>query len=561
MNEPSLSSIHSPSAEHVPRPLARRLLVWVLLISTINALLAISVQLYLDYRRDLADLEEHLGFVRASHRQGLAAAAWNFDKPLIEAQLRGLTGSPWIAAVQVIYGSNEEQQLSSGSDIGNAKAVQEYPLEFNTGPRVVQVGRLLVLPNLELIYQRTLDRALVVALTQGVKAFVFSLALLVLVHRLFTRRLMRLSNLLRAYIPGPGNHLQLVTPEDRQANDELSLLARTLEEAQLRLEDYHLKEAAQREELEAEVQRRTRHLDQALLEQQAIFDNSLTGIAFIRDRTILRCNVSFEHMFGYDIGELQGYSTRQLFPSQKAFEQEASYFTPVLRSGGTYVGDTELLHKDGKTRWFTVQFKLLDANDPDQGAVLTLHDITVRRDAEQALERLARLDGLTGLANRRTLDEALRNACRKASRERSALSLALFDVDCFKLFNDHYGHAAGDAALCAVAGVLQNATRRPYDLAARYGGEEFVLMLPGSVEPFPLLEKVRSAILDLAIPHAYSLAGELVSVSVGVVSVTNSEHCEPAALLAAADALLYQAKHDGRNRVIWQALNEPVRHV
>lgn len=560
MSEPSSNNAPSPSPEAPPRPLARRLLAWVLLISAINAVLAISVQLYLDYRRDLADLEGHLSFVRDSHRQGLAVAAWNFDRPLVEAQLGGLLGSPWVAAAEVRYGRDEELRVALGGSLEHAEGVVQYPLEFDTGPRLVQVGRLLVLPNLELVYQRTLDRGLVVVVTQGFKTLVFSVALLLLLHHLVTRRLMRLSGLLHSYRPGLGAPLKLLTPGERRANDELSTLARTLDEAQARLEDYHRKELAQREQLEDEVQRRTLHLDQALLEQQAIFDNSLTGIAFIRERTILRCNASFEQMFGYASHELIGQSTRMLFPSQAAYEQQADYFDPVLQRGGTYVGDVELMGKDARTRWFTAQLKLLDVDDPQQGAVLTLHDITVRRDAEQALERLARLDGLTGIANRRSLDEALHSACRKASREGSVLSLALLDVDCFKPYNDHYGHAAGDAALRAVAAKLEQATRRPYDLAARYGGEEFVLLLPGCEDPVPLLEQLRQAVLALAIAHAHSSAAQVLSVSIGAISLAGCRHCEPAELLAAADALLYQAKHAGRNRLVWQrlpAVSEP----
>lgn len=559
MNEPLSNSSSSPSPEAPARPLARRLLAWVLLISAINAVLAISVQLYLDYRRDLADLEEHLGFVRDSHRQGLAVAAWNFDRPLVEAQLEGLFGSPWIAAAEVRFGRGGTQRTTLGGELDGVAGVLEYPLEFDVGPRTVEVGHLRVLPNLALVYQRTLDRGLVVVLTQGFKAFVFSVTLLLLLHHLITRRLMRLSALLSTYQPvGPGAPLQLLTDEDRRVNDELSMLARTLEEAQDRLEDYQYKELAQREHLEEEVQRRTHHLDQALLEQQAIFDNSLTGIAFIRERTILRCNASFEQMFGYTSHELTGQSTHLLFPSQKAFEQEAANFTPVLLGGGTYVGDTELMRKDGQLRWFAMQFKLIDVADPGRGTVLTLQDITARRDAEQALERLARLDGLTGIANRRTLDEALRAACRKANREKSALSLALIDVDCFKPYNDHYGHAAGDAALRAVAAVLQQATRRPYDLAARYGGEEFVLLLPGCEDPNALLESLRQSVLELAIPHAHSLVAQVVSISTGAISVGNGNHYEPSELLAAADTLLYQAKHEGRNRVVWQRLQATV---
>lgn len=558
MNEPSSNSAPLRSPEAPGRPLARRLLLWVLVISASNALLAISVQLYLDYRRDLAELNEHLDFVRESQLQGLSAAAWNFDRPLIEAQLAGLVRSPWVAAAELRYGKDEEKRVALGSNPDSAEAPQQYPLEFATGPRTVQIGRLLLWPDLTQIYRRTLDRGLVVVMTQGIKTFVFSLILLLLLHRLVTWRLVRLSTLLRNYRPGSGLSLKLLTPEDIRADDELSALARTLEETQARLEEYHRKEMEQREQLEEEVQRRTLYLDQALLEQQAIFDNSLTGIAFIRDRRILRCNASFEQMFGYNSHELTGQSTRMIFPNEQAFEREASYFTPVLLSGGTYVGDTELMRKDGRTRWFTVQLKLLDVDGPEQGAVLTLHDITARRDAEQALERLARLDGLTGIANRRTLDEALRTACRKAAREQSPLSLALIDVDCFKLYNDHYGHAAGDSALRAVAAMLQQASRRPYDLAARYGGEEFVLLLPGCDDPSALLEQLRESVQELAIPHAYSPVGPVVSISLGAITTRGSEHCDPAELLAAADALLYQAKHAGRNRLIWQRLQAPV---
>ena len=114
MSKLSLNIGLSRNPETPIRPLARRMLAWVLLISAVNAVLATSVQLYLDYRRDLADLEEHLSFVRDSHLQGLAAAAWNFDRPLVEAQLSGLVGSPWVAAAELRYGRTDEQRLAIG---------------------------------------------------------------------------------------------------------------------------------------------------------------------------------------------------------------------------------------------------------------------------------------------------------------------------------------------------------------------------------------------------------------------------------------------------------------
>lgn len=563
MSEPLHGSVRSPSPERPRRSLGRRLLAWVLAVSAINALFAISVQLYVDYRRDLGDLANYLSFIHDSQRPGLAAAAWNFDRPMLEAQLSGLLRSPWVSAGEVLYGPDESQRVIVGGqgDIVGREGVLRYPLEFDSGLRTVQVGHLLVQPNLATVYRRTLDRGVTVVLIQGVKAFVFSLLLLLLLHRLIIRRLLRLRTLVGAYQPGSSEPLQLLSEDDRRADDELSALIRSLATAQARLDEFHRQGAERQEQLEEEVHRRTEYLDQALLEQQAIFDNSLTGIAFIRERTIRRCNLSFEQMFGYPAGGLLGLSTRVLFPSQDAFEQEADHFLPVVESGGTYVGDLELERRDGSRGWFTVQLKLLDVSDPQRGVVMTLNDITARRDAELALERLARLDGLTGVANRRTLDEALASACRRAGRDARGLTLALLDVDCFKPYNDHYGHLAGDAALRAIAGVLAQAQRRPYDLAARYGGEEFALLLPECEAPGELLEQVRMAVLALNIPHAHSTVAGVVSLSIGAVSVPGGAHCEPAELFAAVDARLYEAKHAGRNRVMWSALRAVLGEV
>lgn len=168
------------------------------------------------------------------------------------------------------------------------------------------------------------------------------------------------------------------------------------------------------------------------------------------------------------------------------------------------------------------------------------------------LERLAGRDSLTSIANRRHFDEALALACRLAARTGEPLSLAMIDVDHFKEFNDHYGHAAGDDALRQIASVVAGFARRPYDVAARYGGEEFVLLLPGVTanELEALLEKLRKAVLALALPHERSRTGPVVSISVGAATTPNGHEPEPGTLLRDADERLYMAKRQGRNRVV-----------
>jgi diguanylate cyclase (GGDEF)-like protein len=172
------------------------------------------------------------------------------------------------------------------------------------------------------------------------------------------------------------------------------------------------------------------------------------------------------------------------------------------------------------------------------------------------LERLATRDSLTGLANRRHFDQVLSLACRRAARTGEPLNLAMIDVDCFKQYNDRYGHGAGDNALKEVAHVLSQITRRPYDLAARYGGEEFVLLLSGIVEFDVLLEQLRLDILFLAIAHESSNVEKVITVSCGGIIIEVSKVHDPVELLHRADVLLYQAKEQGRNRIVVQRSNE-----
>jgi diguanylate cyclase (GGDEF)-like protein len=176
------------------------------------------------------------------------------------------------------------------------------------------------------------------------------------------------------------------------------------------------------------------------------------------------------------------------------------------------------------------------------------------RIANQHLEELASLDGLTGLANRRGFDRELERAWRSAIDLRRPLALMMIDIDHFKLYNDRYGHVAGDTCLRAVGETLSLVTLEEAVLVARYGGEEFALLLPGLglERAAALAEEARKSIEDLMITHAEAPCG-LVTISIGVESLVPDEN-EPAAdLVEAADNALYDAKRRGRNAVVAQA--------
>ncbi|ANI21639.2 hypothetical protein AB870_14750 [Pandoraea faecigallinarum] len=173
-----------------------------------------------------------------------------------------------------------------------------------------------------------------------------------------------------------------------------------------------------------------------------------------------------------------------------------------------------------------------------------------RHAAELELQRLASTDPLTGLANRRTLDEAYDREWRRSIRERVPLSLLFIDVDHFKTFNDRYGHPAGDDALVAVSHAIGESIRRPGDFAGRYGGEEFMVVLPNTESrgARDVAERVRTAVSSAAIVHEGTPHGHI-TVSIGVASTGGLPAGKPEVLLQAADEALYAAKSGGRNRV------------
>ncbi len=468
-------------------------------------------------------------------------------------------------------------------------------------------------------------------------------------------------------------------------------------------------------------------LQQALFELQAIFDNTNAGIMLIRERHILRCNRGSEQMLGYAAGEITGQSTRLLFPSEERYEAFGQRAYETLNKGESWIGENQLMRKDGSLIEVSTQAKAMDTGDPSKGTLWVSHDITARKQAEAALrsaneklesslvivgqtyrevsllgelssflqacetpqeaydclrrygprlfpdssgalyllgegselleeqlswggldeadasfysnecwalrrgrphqpngegqhlccphlrlagsslasaclplmaqgdtfglllilhrnsapeaeqrdmrQRLAvalaeqtglalanirlretlRLqsirDPLTGLYNRRFLDEALRRELARAKRKQGGHALALVDVDHFKQFNDQHGHDAGDLVLQQVARALESRVRES-DVVCRFGGEEFVVLL---TELDPELarrraEELLEAVRALQLSHAGRSLGKLTA-SLGLAFYP-SHGDRPQTLIEAADAALYAAKRGGRDRLV-----------
>ncbi|WP_231997062.1 diguanylate cyclase [Pseudomonas arsenicoxydans] len=173
------------------------------------------------------------------------------------------------------------------------------------------------------------------------------------------------------------------------------------------------------------------------------------------------------------------------------------------------------------------------------------------------LRSMALIDGLTGVANHRKFNEDILADWRQCFREQKPLSLILVDVDYFKRYNDRYGHQAGDDCLKSVAQTLSETVRRPYDLVARYGGEEFACVLPNTVlsGAVEIAERMQESVRTLGIEHSASDVDRVLTISLGVATLTPTGELGFEALIEAADKQLYEAKNAGRARVCSSAIS------
>jgi diguanylate cyclase (GGDEF)-like protein/PAS domain S-box-containing protein len=312
----------------------------------------------------------------------------------------------------------------------------------------------------------------------------------------------------------------------------------------------------------SELVAKERALAASQAQLQAIIGTAGVAILTLDEHSHIRsANPATERMLGYAEAELLGQDMVMLVDHEMR-RAIASFLRLYLAREDLEMRGQQrefpVLHKSG--RELTVQLALAEVKITEgRMMVAVLTDITERKryeielqHANEQLMRLSTTDPLTELGNRRLLMQRLEDEWRRALRSKEPMSLLLLDVDHFKLYNDHYGHPAGDACLQAIAGVLRACAARPSDLAARYGGEEFVLLLPetGAEGAMAVAQRIRQDMRAAALPHANSPLSDLVTLSMGLISVKASQGGSPAQWLAQADLALYRAKAQGRDRVV-----------
>lgn len=255
--------------------LARRLLAWIICINAIAAVIATSIQLYLDYQGDVSEFEQGMHYIEQSQLPGLADAAWNFNVASMQVQLDGIGRSPWVAGAHVRYGPNQSAELHTGLHNLKDQSTFEYALQRNGA----LVGKIYITPNRDMLYRRTLDRFLVVLFTQIGKAVVTTISIFLLISWLITKPLTQIAQFAKSFEPGSNFRRFSLRRASSNRHDELNILVDALNDAYQRIQKAHEFEVRHAEILRAEVAARTEELRQAQqnLAKLSITDK-LTGI-------------------------------------------------------------------------------------------------------------------------------------------------------------------------------------------------------------------------------------------------------------------------------------------
>ena len=326
----------------------------------------------------------------------------------------------------------------------------------------------------------------------------------------------------------------------------------------------NVRELAQAKEIARQHEEKSRlaiELDSFL---QAIGEHALVSVA---DPTgnIIQVNDKFCEVSGYTRDELLGQNHRII--SSGIHENE--FFKEMwetITSGHKWSGEVCNRAKDGAYYWVDSAIVPVRGADGEIERYVSVRvDITQRKkyelgiekvnreltSANMQLEELSRIDALTGIANRRQFDEMMHSYLSTMSRSGTTLTLMLCDVDYFKNYNDLYGHQAGDECLRNVAKSIGLNFTRAGDIVARYGGEEFVIVLPNirKETAMMLAERLRAGIEEMALEHKGSTVANVVTVSIGVVTIQPEQDMKAQDIIEKADKALYRAKEIGRNRV------------
>ncbi|HEY9099578.1 MAG TPA: EAL domain-containing protein [Thiobacillus sp.] len=519
-----IHSLHSP--------LARRLIVAMVLFSVVVTLITTGFQVYREYQRNMIGVEQQFTQIDAVHIPSLTQSVWVANNKEIRLQLEGIMRVP-----NVVYAAVDGQQeflLEAGKRDTRYGVERRYEMQYRHLGQSRNIGTLIVKISLDNIYTGLLDDAIGVLINNALYIFLVALFIFVLFYRLITRHLVSVANHLRQANPSlPANSLTL-SRETSDQMDELDVLVNSVNDMQNKTRTALM------------AARDSKAHVRLLLDStsEAIFGTNTQGICTFANQACL-------DMLGYaQESDLVGKRIHDLihhtYPDGRPYPAEECGARLATLAGHAHHCDDEVHWRaDGSS--FPVEYRSRPMYQDGElvGSVVTFNDISQRKQAEEALHQLAYFDSLTQLPNRQLFNDRLHQAIGDAKRRNKLVALMLLDLDRFKVINDTMGHEAGDMLLQEIASRLKLSIRAN-DTVSRLGGDEFALVFTDVGESRHVVQLAQKLLAQFNTPIMINGREVFSGASIGIALYPSDTH-EPDELLKYADSAMYHAKELGRN--------------
>jgi len=531
--EPNHNSSQSPSRIS---PLARRIVIYTISFSTLVALLSTAIQLYIDYRRELTQVESTFQQITHTTLPTVASALWTASKQEIQIAVEGLSRMPDVHYAAV----TEKHKLwaESGSQTSKNVSTRVFDLKYLYRNQLEKIGELTVAVDMGGIYQRLLNKFWVILVANGIKTFIVSGFMLWLFHSLVTRHLRHIARFAsRLGYKNLNDRLQLYR-KPQYTPDEFDLVLNGLNRMQQNL-------SSTLHELEHDIAER-KLVEERLKLFASVFKYSHQGIMVTDAKgKITDVNPAFSQITGYLSEEIIGQNLRVL----RSERQDKKWYTRMwqaLTTNGHWHGEIWNRRKNGETYPEQEDISAI-YNDKNEiiNYVAIFSDISQQKFHEAELDRIAHYDLLTNLPNRRLLIDRLEQALPRTRRDNKLLAIAYLDLDGFKAVNDRYGHAAGDKLLVKMSHRLKN-TLRGEDTLARLGGDEFVMLIGDLDHIDSCAKSLNRALAAIKKPIIIDGIQMDISGSIGVTLYPLDDD-SGGTLLRHADQAMYMAKQAGKN--------------
>ncbi len=523
---------YRPFAHSLKSPLARRLIMAIVLFSASVTVVMTAGQIYQEYRRDMADLETQFQQIEAVQLPALTQSQWAANNKEIQLQLDGFMRMP-----NIVYASvedNGQRRSEAGHPDTKHLIERRYPMRYTQLGHTREIGTLTVVATLDALYAHLTHKAIEMLLINAFQTFLVALLIFGLFYHFIARHLAAVADHLRkADSSVPAIPLALERMPTAKT-DELDVLVSSVNNMQnqtrLALDELHNSKAHVRLLLDST--------------SEAMYGTDLQGMCTFANPACLR-------MLGYDNeDDLVGKRIHDLIHHTHSDgrpypAKECAVRVATLAGNAHHCNEEVHWRADGTH--FPVEYwsRPVYKDGKLVGAVIAFNDISQRKQSEAERHQLAYYDGLTGLPNRQLFNDRLRQALTDAKRRNRLVALMVLDMDRFKIVNDTMGHEAGDALLREIA-VRMEQSIRSNDTVSRLGGDEFALIFTDVGETRHIAQLAQKVLSQFVAPIMIEGREVFSGASIGIALYpSDTDHKDE--LLKFADSAMYHAKDLGRN--------------